>query len=262
MSDWSLAQVIVFIAPFVLVAAGVTVWLLMRRSVRTRIEMERQLRADPDISEHLVVFGWTRKIIYFPTVILSLLFFVLSLLGVRPGALGAIWFVVFLFNFLIEEYEVGMKELLIFVFFLAGAMLWMHYIDWLEGFFDSIGGMDAELNGVAYLVFSLVFLTAIGVSWIRGLFNYVVFTPNYVNLQKGPTESGDHVSREEYDTIIDTGDLPERLLGFGKITVSFHDIRRPPQQLLVWGIGRKSRRLESIKGIITIERHSKAQPVE
>lgn len=256
MSDWTLTQIIVFAAPFVLLLIGFGVLMLMRKTVRTRFQMIRQLDADPDIKNWLVVFGWTGKIIYFPTVVLSLLFFILSVLGaVNPGTLGAIWLGFFLLNFVIEEYEAGIKEVLLMVVSIAGLTLWLSYLNWLDGFWDFLGGISAEMGGVAYLLISLIFLLAIGTSWVKGLFHYAAFTPNYVNLQRGPTESGEQIGREEFDTLVDTSDLLERLLGFGSIIVRFHDARKEPLRMLVWGIGGKSRKLENIRGAITIDRN-------
>lgn len=248
------ARFLVVFAPLILLLIVLAVWLMMRRTMRTRIEMDRQLEKDSEINEWLVVFGWTNKVIYAPTVVLSLLFFALSFVPDMPmGTLGAIWLAVFLMNFVVEEYEIGMKELLIFI--LAGACLfvWLVLVGLLAAIAETLGVIDARMNGFAYLAFALIFLFAIGVSWIRGLFNYVAITPNYINIQKGPTESGQQISREEYSTIIDTADILERMLGFGKIIISFRDTRRQPLSLLVWGIGRKSRRLENIRGTITIE---------
>ncbi len=250
----NLVRILVMLAPLILVVLGVAVWLMMRRTIRTRIEMDAQLKRDSEISEWLVLFGWTSKIIYFPTVILSLLFFALSFIpGMPLGTMGAAWLAVFLLNFLIEEYDVGIKELLIFLLAGSGAIVWLFLIGMLSAIAETIGGVDARMNGFAYLVFALIFLVAIAVSWIRGLFDYVAITPNYINIQKGPTESGQQISREEYSTIIDTRDLLERMLGFGKIIVSFRDPHRQPLTLLVWGIGAKSRKLENIRGTITIE---------
>jgi hypothetical protein len=261
MGDWSSTQTIVFIAPFVLVLIGLLIWFLMRRSIRTRFRMEQQLHDDPDISEWLVVFGWTRKIIYLPVIVLSLVFFVLSLLIDRPsGAMGAIWLGVFLINFMIEEYDAGIKEMLLVVLGLGGVVLWLSYLGWLDDFWGFLRSISADMNGVAYLIFALIFLIAIVVSWIRGLFHYVAFTPNYINIQRGPTESGQQIGREEINTIVDTEDLLERMLGFGKIKVSFRDARMEDVRLLVWGIGKKSRKLESIRGAIVVERY-KTEPI-
>jgi hypothetical protein len=258
MSDWSMTQVIVFIAPFLLLLIAGGLLMLMKRTIRTRFQMNKQLAADPDITEWLVIFGWTPKILYTPTVVLSLLFFVFSLLGVvNPGALGAIWLGIFLLNFIVEEYEAGVREILIMVLSSAGLILWLSYLNWLDGFWHFLGSISAEMNGVAYLLIALIFLLAIGTSWVRGLFHYCAFTPNYVNMQRSLTESGEQIGREEFDTLVDTSDLLERLMGFGSIIIRFHDLRREPLRLLVWGIGRKSRTLESIRGAITIERHIK-----
>lgn len=256
MSDWTTTQIIVFVAPFALLLIGFGVLMLMRKTVRTRFKMIKQLDADPDIKNWLVVFGWTGKIIYFPTVVLSLLFFILSALGaVNTGTLGAIWLGFFLLNFVIEEYEAGIKEVLLTVVSIAGIALWLSYLNWLDGFWDFLGGISAEMCGVAYLLISLIFLLAIGSSWVKGLFHYAAFTPNFVNLQQGPTESGEQIGREEFDTLVDTSDLLERLLGFGSIIVRFHDARKEPLRMLVWGIGSKSRKLENIRGAITIDRN-------
>jgi len=261
MSEWTTAQILVFAAPFALVLIFFGILMLMRKTVRTRFKMIKQLDADPDITNWLVVFGWTGKIIYAPTVVLSLLCFILSLFdAVNPGALGAIWLGVFLLNFLIEEYKAGIKEILLMIMSVSGLVLWLSYLDWLDGFWGFLGSISAEMNGIAYLLIALIFLIAILTSWVKGLFHYAAFTPNYVNLQRGPTESGEQIGREEFDTVVDTSDLLERLLGFGSIIVRFHDARNEPLRMLVFGIGSKSRTLENIRGAITIDRHSKETP--
>jgi hypothetical protein len=257
MSDWTIAQTIIFAAPFALLLIAFGLLMLMRKTVRTRFQMLKQLEADPDITNWLVVFGWTAKIIYFPTVLLSIIFFVLSFFNaVNPGALGAIWLGVFLLNFIVEEYQAGIKEILLMILSFAGLVLWLSYLNWLEGFWNFLGSISAEMNGIAYLLIALIFLLAIGTSWVKGLFHYAAFTPNYVNLQRGPTESGEQIGREEFDTLVDTNDLLERLLGFGSIIIRFHDPRKETLRMLVWGIGSKSRSLENIRGAITVDRRS------
>jgi len=248
-------------APLILFLLVLAVWLLMRRTIRTRIEMARQLRKDSEINEWLVVFGWTDKIIYVPTVVLSLLFFALSFVPRMPmGTLGAVWLAVFLVNFVIEEYQIGVKELIILVLAGVGLFVWLDLVGLLDEITKTLGGIDARMSGFAYLAFALIFLFAIGVSWIRGLFNYVAITQNYVKIQKGPTESGQQISRGEYSTVIDTADILERMLGFGKIGINFRDTSIQPISMLVWGIGRKSRRLESIRGAITIDNRELPEP--
>jgi hypothetical protein len=81
---------------------------------------------------------------------------------------------------------------------------------------------------------------------------YVAITPNFMNVQSGPTETGEQIFREEFSTRIDTDDFLERLPGFGRIIVTFADQRRQPLMLLVGWIGRKAARLESIRGKIVV----------
>ncbi|HRY60809.1 MAG TPA: hypothetical protein P5266_01340, partial [Candidatus Fermentibacter sp.] len=160
-----IVRLIVILAPVLMLALLVGAWLLMRRTMRTRIEMDSQLKKDSEISEWLVIFGWTSKIIYAPTVILSLLFFGLSFIpGIHLGTLGAVWLAVFLFNFIIEEYEVGMKELLIFLLAGVALFVWLYLIGVLSDIVETLGEVDARMNGFAYLAFALIFLFAIGVT--------------------------------------------------------------------------------------------------
>ena len=107
-----------------------------------------------------------------------------------------------------------------------------------------------------------MFMLAILIAWLRGLFYYVAITPNYMNIQVGPTETGEQIAREEYSTRIDTGDFLERLLGFGRIIITFSDQRRQPMMLLVGRIGKKAALLESIRGKLAFDRHQPAREGE
>jgi hypothetical protein len=119
--------------------------------------------------------------------------------------------------------------------------------------------LAVSVNSTGYLVIAALFLVATFVSWLRGLFYYVALTPNYLNIQTGPTETGEQVSREEYSTRIDTGDFLERLFGFGRIIITFSDQRRQPVVLLVGRIGRKAAKLESIRGKLAVDRYQAAR---
>ena len=92
-------------------------------------------------------------------------------------------------------------------------------------------------------------------SWIKGLFCYVAITPNYMNIQAGLTETAEQVSREDYTTRVDTGDFLERVMGFGRVIITFRDSRRMPMMLLVGGIGKKTQALETIRGKLTVDTH-------
>jgi len=59
---------------------------------------------------------------------------------------------------------------------------------------------------------------------------------------------------------VDTGDFLERLLGFGRIIITFNERRRPPMILLVSRIGKKAAMLERIRGKLAVDRFQPGQP--
>ncbi len=256
MWDWDWKKWVVFLLPFVLTAAGVLILYLMRKTIRTRMRMEKQLRADPDINEWLVIFGWSRKVLYVPTIVTSLLAAALSPLMNQTGEyiLGGIWIAVFFLNFLVDEYEISIKVLLIIVLCGTVLYLWLLFMGWEDDFLRFLKKLKVSLNWLGYLLIALIMLMAVVIAWIRGLFYYVAITPNYLNIQVGPTETGEQVSREEYSTRVDTGDFLERLLGFGRVIVTFSDQRRQPLALLIGRIGKRAAKLESIRGKLAFDR--------
>ena len=130
---------------------------------------------------------------------------------------------------------------------------------WVKPFVRFFGHLGVEIDATGYLVLAGIFAMAILISWIKGLFYYVTITPNYMNIQVGPTETGEQISREEYSTRIDTGDFLERLVGFGRIVITFSDQRRQPIMLLVSRIGKRAQTLESIRGKLAIDRYQPAR---
>jgi len=260
MPDWDWKKWLVFSIPFLLVLLGLLVWALARKTIRTRLQMARQLRDDPDIHEWLVVFNWSRKVLYGPTIVMSLIAAALTWLNVgNPRTIGGFWLAVFFVNFLVDEYELNLKVILIGLLCIVAMVLWLIYLDWIESFFRFFRNLGIQIDAMGYLMIALIFLLAIAVSWIRGLFYYVAITPNYLNIQVGPTETGEQVSREEYSTRVDTGDFLERLQGFGRIVITFADQRRQPIMLLIGRVGKVARDLESIRGKLAMDIH---QPVE
>ena len=265
MLAWTWQKTAVFCVPFVLVGIALAAIVLLRKTLRTRARTAAHLRDDPDINEWLVVFGWSRKILYIPTIIASLLAWLLMLLieaghlGLDPGIVGAVWLAIFILNFLVDEYEMSIKVLMIILLCAALLFIWLAFLDWLVGFLSVFGAIRASMSSTVYLILAALFLLAVGIAWLKGLFYYVAITPNYVNIQVGPTETGEQVSREEYSTRIDTGDFLERLLGFGRIVITFSDQRRQPMLLLVGRIGRKAARLESIRGKLAVDRYQSAR---
>ena len=231
----------IMVLPAMLAVVGVLAWLLLRKTIRTRKKMNKQLHDDQDIHEYLVTFNWTRKVLYIPTVLVSFVACVIMLFqgDAEPsGTLGGIWVAVFFVNFLVDEYEISIKVLIIIILCAVALFLWLHLLTWVDEFVDFFGKLGFQIETMGYLLLGIMFSVAILISWIRGLFYYVAITPNYMNIQIGPTETGEQVSREDYSTRIDTGDFLERLFGFGRIIITFRDQRRQPIVMLVSRIGK------------------------
>jgi hypothetical protein len=250
------------------VAAAIT-YLIVRKTLRTRLRMKKTLRADPDLNDWLIVFGWTQKILYVPTMVASLLACALMLLkeanlwffsSINPEMIGGVWFGIFLINFLVEEYNVTLKILFIAIVGIGFLLLWLHLLGWTGSFLRLFRHLALSISGTGYLLVTLIGLLTIAVSWLSGLFYYVTITPNYMNLQQGPTESGEQLAREDYNTKVDTSDFLERLLGFGKIIITFRDQQRQPVVLLVWRINKKVQMLERVRAKFAIDYPQPAKP--
>ena len=270
---WPLSKIIVFAIPFLILGGGILTFLLLKKTIRTRLRVSKQLHDDPDINEWLVVFDWSRKVLYVPTIIASLLASLavgLVAAGVFSAAaadtivplVGGIWFAIFALNFLVDEYVVSIKVLLILILCVVAMFLWLHFMGWVEPFIQSFRHIGITVDWVGYLLIAGLFSIAVLISYLRGLFYYVAITPNYMNIQTGPTESGEQVSREEYSTRVDTGDFLERLFGFGRIIITFRDHRRQPMSLLVGRIGKQAQMLESIRGKLAMDIHASIPPQE
>lgn len=261
-SVWtSNGMIAVYIAAGVAVAA-VVAWLLMRRTLRTRLRTEKNLRLDPDMSDWLVIFGWTPKVLYVPTMLAAVLAAILMFLqesgagvfaGIDPKVVGGIWFAIFFVNFLIEEYNINLR-LLIIAFSCTGfLLLWLHLLGWVTGFLGLFKHLAFSISGTGYLLIAIIGALTVAISWLRGLFYYVAITPNNLDIQTGPAEAGEQIGREEYSTKVDTGDFLERLLGFGRIIVIFKDRSRPPICLLVWRVDKKAQMLEKVRAKLTVD---------
>ena len=267
--DWGSNQMIaLYVAAGVMIAA-VAAWFILRKTVRTRLRMQKVMKEDPDINDWLVVFNWTPKILYAPTIVASFLACLLMFLhethwwvlgSVPEFAIGGLWLGVFFLNFLIEEYSISIKILLIMLIGLGFFLLWLHLLGWVTGFLQLFRHLAVSINGTGYLLISVIGLLTILISWLKGLFYYIAITPNYLNLQEGPTESGEQIGREDYNSRIDTSDFLERLMGFGKVVITFKDKKREPITVLVWRIRKKAQLLESVRAKFAIDHIQGAAP--
>jgi hypothetical protein len=257
LGEWTASRIVILAIPAILVLLGLIVWGFLRKTIRSRLRTEKQLREDPDINEWLVVFGWSRKVLYVPTILTSAVAAILMFSHqgeIWNPVIGGVWLGIFFLNFLVDEYEISIKVLLIVILCAFVLCLWLSLLGWLTAFLRLFKLLNITMNGTAYLIIALILLLAVFISWLRGLFYYVAITPNYMNVQVGPTETGEQISREEYSTRVDTGDFLERLLGFGRIVITFSGQRRQPMMLLIGRIGRKAAKLESIRGKLAIDR--------
>ena len=255
-------RIVMLFLPLVVLALGAIVWLFIRKTIRTRLRTAAELRADPQMDDWMVAFNWTRKVLYFPTIVASLIAAGLMLaheggwMGADPrfgGVLGVVWLGMFFLNFLVEEYELNVKILLLALLTIAVALLWLTLTELLTPVVRFFESLRVEISSLGYLLLCLIFLSAIVVSWIRGLFCFVTLTPNYLNVQNGPTETSEQISRENFSTRIETSDFLERMLGFGQIIITFSDTRRQPMTLLVGAIGKRAKQLEDIRGHLSVE---------
>ncbi|MHC4228540.1 MAG: hypothetical protein ACYSW0_14030 [Planctomycetota bacterium] len=235
--------------------------ILFRKPLRTRLRMQKVVKDDPDINEWLVIFEWTPKILYVPTIVASFIAAAVSCFDAVPReAIGGIWAAIFFLNFLVEEYDISIKILLITVVGLGFFLLWLHLLGWVVPFLKLFRHIAISMNSTVYLLVGIIGLLAILISWLNGLFYYITITPNYMNIQEGPTESGEQIGREDYNSRIDTSDFLERLMGFGRIVITFKDRKREPIAVLVWRIQKKAQMLERVRAKFAIDHQLQSQP--
>ena len=235
---------------------------ILRKTFRTRLRVQKAIRLDPDINDWLIVFDWTPKVLYVPTIIASFLAALVSWVfsSISPGIIGGVWFAVILLNFIVEEYNISIKVLLIVLVSIGFFLLWLHLLDCVASFLSLFKYIAVSVNATVYLLIGIILLLAVLVSWLKGLFYYLTMTPNFMNIQEGPTESGEQIGREDYNSRVDTSDFLERLMGFGRIIITFKDRKRQPITVLVWRIRQKAQLLEKVRAKFAIDHIGPIQP--
>ena len=253
--DWPLGRHVVFAVPLIiaLVVVALFAW-VMRAKARFRANWRQSNPDDSHCRNLLIIFNLSNKALYFPTILTSLTLAVLLWLNIsKPETLGGIWLGVFFGNFLVEEYDIDLKAILITLFAVAAVLLWVGYMDWMREFRKFFEKFAITLDISAYLLIASVFALAILYSIVKGAFHYVAVTPNYINIQTGIAETGEQIGAQGFTTRVDAGDLLERLFRFGRIVITFHDTRRAPMNMLVWNIGAKTRKLEAIRATYVVD---------
>ena len=252
--EWLSNRMIAIYIAIGIIGGSILACFLFRKPLRTRLRIQKSLREDPDINDWLVIFEWTPKILYVPTIIASFIAAAVSCFGSIPGAaIGGVWFAIFFLNFLIEEYNISIKILVITIVSAGFFLLWLHLLGWVGGFFGLFKNIAVSMNTTVYLLVGIIGLLAIFFSWLKGLFYYMSITPNYMNIQEGPTESGEQIGREDYNSRIDTSDFLERIMGFGRVVITFKDRKREPISVLVWRIQKKAQLLEKVRAKFAID---------
>jgi hypothetical protein len=266
--EWLSNKMIALYIAIGLLAVSVAAWFILRKTLRTRLKMQKVMKLDPDVNDWLIIFNWTPKILYTPTIITSLLASVIMYLNEIdlwffdsiPGVvIGGIWLAIFFMNFLVEEYSISIKILVITLVSLGCFFLWLHLLGWVVGFLRLFKHLALSVNATGYLLVGIIGLFTILISWLKGLFYYMTITPNYMNLQEGPTESGEQIGREDYNSRIDTSDFLERLMGFGRIIITFKDRKREPISILTWRIQKKAQMLEKVRAKFAIDHLQQTQ---
>ncbi len=266
--EWLSNQMIAVYIAIGLLAVSVAAWFILRKTLRTRLKMQKVMKLDPDVNDWLIIFNWTPKILYAPTIIASLIAAVIMYLNeidlwffgsVSGVVIGGIWLAIFFLNFLIEEYSISIKILVITLVSIGCFFLWLHLLGWVVGFLRLFKHLALSVNATGYLLVGIIGLFTILISWLKGLFYYMTITPNYMNLQEGPTESGEQIGREDYNSRIDTSDFLERLMGFGRIIITFKDRKREPISVLTWRIQKKAQMLEKVRAKFAIDHLQQAQ---
>ena len=261
-SRWMTGKMIAIYIAAGLAVAIIVAWLLLRQTLRTRLRMKNIMTEDKDIDDFLIIFDWTSKILYFPTMIASIVACNLMFLqesdlwifsSINPKIIGSAWFIIFFLNFIIEEYNITIMAMLTSLLGIAFLFLWLNLVGWVSGFLGLFKHFALSISATGYLLVSIIGLLTILISWLKGLFYYVTITPNYMNLQEGPTETGEQIGREDYNTRIDTSDFFGRLLGFGKIVITFKDRKRQPICLQVSNIRSKAQLLERVRAKLVID---------
>ncbi|NQT00425.1 MAG: hypothetical protein HQ580_00225 [Planctomycetes bacterium] len=266
-SRWMTGKMIAFYIAVGLAVVAIVAWFLLRRTLRTRLRMKKIMTEDPDIDDFLIVFDWTSKVLYFPTMIASIVAANLMFLqegelwffsSINPKIIGSAWFLIFFLNFLVEEYNITIMATLMSLVSIGFLFLWLNLVGWVSGFLGLFKHFALSISATGYLLVSIIGLLTILISWVKGLFYYVTITPNYMNLQEGPTETGEQIGREDYNTRIDTSDFFGRLLGFGKIVITFKDRKRQPISLQVSNIRSKAQLLERVRAKLVIDHSFKS----
>tara|TARA_Y100000310_G_scaffold271105_1_gene285416 strand:+ start:2369 stop:3370 length:1002 start_codon:yes stop_codon:yes gene_type:complete len=234
------------------VLVPVIFWLLRKKgAIRTRIDKENEIRQNPSIHVWLVVFDWTRLVVFLPTIIFLVVAALVSwltnvivseeyLVAVQR-CIGGVVIAVFVLNTLVVLFEFTWTK----IGFVLGSLGFFTLLVILSGLFSQVFGklryLGVSIEPLGYLLIAYVLLNFLRLIWLNGLFDYVVFTPNRLDVQEGSSESGKGTKSSRFNVSVDTHDAIERAFGLGCIRVNFMDLDKDTINLNVWGVQKKSK---------------------
>ena len=232
-------------------------FIFLLKRAKTRWEVEDRLRRSEDIHDWMVFFSWTKKLIHIPTIIAGFAAaIVMQFYPESKTLVGAIWFFIWLVCYTVEESDIGLSTALVaFV-----AILLLAVLSIFGKVHDDIPKLAKYVrfsaSSALYLGISIVYLTAIVLSYIKGLFYYVALEPNQMIIQTKIGEDAAAYHRTEYDVRIETTvDIVEWFVYHtGTVKIQFRNGKRPPLECYVGNIGTKARYLANVLGVTAIDR--------
>lgn len=246
-------------AALVALVLGVSIVLLF---ARTRYSVQRDIVEHRDVNEYVILWDRPRWLLYFPTMILSVVCGILT--SVMPGGahlemLGGIWVIVAILNVLIEQFHMSVKTILIMIPSAGFLLLLLH----LGGVFGDVVKLlrffAMDVPAKLYFVVALAISLVIFVGWFHGLFNYAAITPNVADMQRGLTETGRQIRNDDYNIDFDASDIVERwLFGFGRIIISFPTSDRAPIVFFVPRAAEIDDRIRRVRSVTAIDQSTEA----
>ncbi|GAG02895.1 unnamed protein product, partial [marine sediment metagenome] len=150
------------------------------------------------------------------------------------------------------QFHMGIKALAIIVLSLATTLLVLHLSGLAGDVFRLLKNVKVEIPATLYFFAAFTVGFVVFVGWLKGLFNYIAITPNTADLQKGVTETGEHILTKDYNIQLDTSDFVERwIFGFGRVVLTFRD--RSPFTYFVPRASKIAERIGRVRGVTAID---------
>ena len=236
---------------------GVLSFIALMRRATTRWDAEERLRRDADISDWVVIFSWNKKILHLPTIVCALLAaFAVWLHPDWGRVVGAGWFCVWLFCHIIEDNNISLA---VATALLAAALLFS-VLAIFGQVLDNIVGVVSLVSMTAspalYIGFALAYAASIALSYVKGLFYYVILEPNQMIVQSEIGEDGETFQRMQYEARVEASvDIVGWFFyNMATVKIQFRDGKRSPMEYYVGRIKRKAEWLSSVLGVTAIDR--------